>query len=53
MKMLEEVWCVNVTTITVQKCWKHIGMISSGILTLGSTDTLLLIVSQNVELANL
>ena len=38
IKMLES-WCVNVTTLTIHKHWKHVGMIFGGPLTLGTTDT--------------
>lgn len=51
--MIEKVWRVNdiVTTTTIQKCWKHVGMILSDTLTSYSTDISLVIASQNVELA--
>ena len=45
-----ESWCVNVTTTTIHICWKHIDMIIDGTLTLGTINTLPVIISHNVEL---
>lgn len=52
MQTLEDVWRINVTTSTIHKCWKHVGMIYEDTLTSCSTDTSLVIASHNVETAN-
>lgn len=52
VKMLEEVWRINVATTTIRKCWKHVSTIFGDTLTSCFTDTSLVIASHNVEIAN-
>lgn len=51
-KMVERVWQVNITSTTIQKCWKRIGMIFGDTLTSNANDISLVIASHHVEVAN-
>jgi hypothetical protein len=52
VKMVVEVWCVNVSTTSSQKCWKHVGMIFGGTSTSTSTDTSSIIAFEINELVD-